>query len=223
MDMEKIGKAIINARKKAGLSQQELAEKTGVSPQAVSKWEADRAVPDVNNCIAMSRTLGVSLARLLDLEEEAASAPARRRFSVWPRRAGSGRMPRMNILVTIGLAIFPALFAAMLQPKNENELTPLDENAIRAIEKENLTVKKRPENATVGDYLNYSPIIALALVAMGFTYIVSAFMKKGLTALDFNLLNAIFLFTGILLYGNIANYVAAVKDNAPNAPVEKAE
>ena len=121
---------------------------------------------------------------------------------------------RMNIIVTIGLAIFPALFAAMLQPKNENELTPLDENAIRAIEKENLTVKKRPENATVGDYLNYSPIIALALVAMGFTYIVSAFMKKGLTALDFNLLNAIFLFTGILLYGNIANYVAAVKDAA---------
>ena len=48
----------------------------GVSRQAVSKWEADRAVPDVNNCIAMSRTLGVSLARLLDLEEEAASAPA---------------------------------------------------------------------------------------------------------------------------------------------------
>ena len=39
-------------------------------------------------------------------------------------------------------------------------------------------------------------------------------MKKGLTALDFNLLNAIFLFTGILLYGNIANYVAAVKDAA---------
>lgn len=45
MDMEKIGKAIINARKKAGLSQQELAEKTGVSPQAVSKWENGHNLP----------------------------------------------------------------------------------------------------------------------------------------------------------------------------------
>ena len=44
-------------------------------------------------------------------------------------------------------------------------------------------------------------------------------MKKGLTALDFNLLNAIFLFTGILLYGNIANYVAAVKDAAASPGV----
>ena len=71
-----LGERIASMRKEKGLSQEALGELVGVSRQAVSKWEADRAVPDVNNCIAMSRTLGVSLARLLDLEEEMASAPA---------------------------------------------------------------------------------------------------------------------------------------------------
>ena len=71
-----LGERIASMRKEKGLSQEALGELVGVSRQAVSKWEADRAVPDVNNCIAMSRTLGVSLTRLLDLEEETASAPA---------------------------------------------------------------------------------------------------------------------------------------------------
>lgn len=118
----------------------------------------------------------------------------------------------MNIAVTVALAIFPAVFAAMLQPKNPDEFMPLDENAVRAIEKEDLKVKRRPKNPTVGDVLNYSPLISLALCAMGFVYIFWAFSRKGLGALDFNMLNALFLFVGILLYGNIANYVQAVKD-----------
>lgn len=64
----------------------------------------------------------------------------------------------------------------------------------------------------MGDILNYSPILAWALGLLGFIYIFYAFYTKGFNALDFNLLNAIFLFGGILLYGNIANYVMAVKD-----------
>ena len=118
----------------------------------------------------------------------------------------------MNIAVTIGLAIFPALFACLLQPKDPSEFQPLEPEAIAAIEKEDLQIKKRPANATVGDILNHSPILAYLLVILGFAYIIWAFTNKGFAALDFNMLNAIFLFGGILLYGNIANYVAAVKD-----------
>lgn len=65
-----LGERIAGLRKEKGLSQEALGELVGVSRQAVSKWESDRAVPDVNNCIAMSRVLGVPLARLLELEEE---------------------------------------------------------------------------------------------------------------------------------------------------------
>lgn len=118
----------------------------------------------------------------------------------------------MNIGVTIALAVFPPLFAVLLLPKDKNLYQPLDNEAIAAIEKEDFQLKKRPEKPTVGEYLNYSPVLAYILVAFGFIYIIYAFYTKGLNALDFNMLNAIFLFGGILLYGNIANYIAAVQD-----------
>lgn len=118
----------------------------------------------------------------------------------------------MNICVTIALAIGPAVFATLLLPKDSAEFQPLSAEAVMAIEKEDLKLKKRPEQATVGDYLNYSPVLAWALGVLGFVYIFYAFYTKGFNALDFNLLNAIFLFGGILLYGNIANYTMAVRD-----------
>jgi len=64
-----LGERIAALRKEKGFSQEGLGEQIGVSRQAVSKWEADKAVPDVDNCIAMSKVFGVPLARLLELEE----------------------------------------------------------------------------------------------------------------------------------------------------------
>lgn len=52
-------------RKKQGLSQEELAEKIGVSRQAVSKWERAEASPDTDNLILLSKLYGVSLDELL--------------------------------------------------------------------------------------------------------------------------------------------------------------
>ena len=118
----------------------------------------------------------------------------------------------MNIGVTIALAILPPLMATLLLPKSPDLYQPLDEEAIAAIEKESLNLKGRPEHPTVGEFLNYSPVLAWALGILGFTYIGHAFYTKGLNALDFNMLNAVFLFGGILLYGNIANYMVAFKD-----------
>lgn len=64
-----LGERIGSLRKEKGLSQEALGELVGVSRQAVSKWESDKAVPDVNNCVSMSKVFGVSLAQLLDLED----------------------------------------------------------------------------------------------------------------------------------------------------------
>lgn len=66
-----LGERIATLRKEKGLSQEALGELVGVTRQAVSKWEADKALPDVNNCVAMSKVFGVSLSHLLDLEESA--------------------------------------------------------------------------------------------------------------------------------------------------------
>lgn len=61
---------IIELRKKNGWSQEELADKLGVSRQAVSKWEGAQAVPDMNRIIRLSEIFGVSTDLLLkdDLE-----------------------------------------------------------------------------------------------------------------------------------------------------------
>ena len=46
---------IINERKKLGWSQEELADKLGVSRQSVSKWEGAQSVPDLQRILEMSR------------------------------------------------------------------------------------------------------------------------------------------------------------------------
>ena len=61
---------IINLRKKAGMSQEELAYQLGVSRQAVSKWEGAQSIPDINKIIDMSVLFGVSTDYLLKDELE---------------------------------------------------------------------------------------------------------------------------------------------------------
>ena len=42
-----LGSSLNSARKKSGLSQEEVAEKLGVSRQTISKWELDETLPDI--------------------------------------------------------------------------------------------------------------------------------------------------------------------------------
>ena len=63
-----LGGRIQLARKAAGLSQEALGEHLGVSRQAVSKWESDAAVPELENLIAMSRLFGITVGVLLGVE-----------------------------------------------------------------------------------------------------------------------------------------------------------
>ena len=65
-----MGQRIGEQRKKLGISQEALGEKLDVSRQAVSKWESDGAVPDVDKLITMSKLFGVSVGWLLGVEEE---------------------------------------------------------------------------------------------------------------------------------------------------------
>lgn len=60
-----IAERLAARRKEAGLSQEGLAEKLGVSRQAVSKWERSESSPDTDNLIALAKLYGVSLDDLL--------------------------------------------------------------------------------------------------------------------------------------------------------------
>lgn len=66
---------LVGLRRKAGLSQEELASRLEVSRQAVSKWESGQTLPDLERAAALSRLFGVSLDYLLKEELEAPEAP----------------------------------------------------------------------------------------------------------------------------------------------------
>ena len=48
-------------RKENGMSQETLAEKLGVSRQAVTKWETELGLPDIDNMVAISKLFGITL------------------------------------------------------------------------------------------------------------------------------------------------------------------
>ena len=62
---------IINLRKKAGWSQEELAGRLGVTRQSISKWEGAQSVPDIEKIVQLSRLFSVTTDYLLkdELEE----------------------------------------------------------------------------------------------------------------------------------------------------------
>ena len=65
-----LGERIAYYRKKAGYSQEGLAERLGVSRQAISKWETGEATPDAERIIALAAALGISTDTLLLGKEE---------------------------------------------------------------------------------------------------------------------------------------------------------
>ena len=65
-DHLKLSDKIWVCRKKAGLSQEALAEKIGVSRQAISKWETGEASPEITKLPLRARTRGGRADRLLD-------------------------------------------------------------------------------------------------------------------------------------------------------------
>lgn len=71
-----LGQNIQAARKAKGLSQETLAEKIGVSRQALGKWEKDTALPGLDNLQALAAELGTGVDALLGAQAESPAAPA---------------------------------------------------------------------------------------------------------------------------------------------------
>ena len=76
-----MGEKILSMRKARGWSQEELAERIGVTRQAVSRWESNSAKPDADKIIAICDLFGVSADYLLweqYHEEMSMAVPSRR-------------------------------------------------------------------------------------------------------------------------------------------------
>lgn len=68
-----IGQNIASYRKKAGMTQEELSEKLGVTAQAISKWENDLSYPDLEIVRKLASIFGITVDQLLNGED---SVPA---------------------------------------------------------------------------------------------------------------------------------------------------
>lgn len=63
-----LGNHLMQARKKAGLSQEAVAEKLGVSRQTISKWETDETVPDIYQSKKLAKLYHLSLDELIEFD-----------------------------------------------------------------------------------------------------------------------------------------------------------
>ena len=63
-----LGNSLFHARKKCGLSQEEVAQRLGVSRQTVSKWETDETLPDIRQSKKMALLYNLSLDELIDFD-----------------------------------------------------------------------------------------------------------------------------------------------------------
>ncbi len=69
MNQEKIGKFIANKRKEQNLTQEQLAEKLGITSKAVSKWECGKGLPDASIMVELCKILKITVNDLLSGEK----------------------------------------------------------------------------------------------------------------------------------------------------------
>ena len=63
-----LGNSLYTARKKSGLSQEDVANKLGVSRQTISKWETNETLPDICQSKRMAQLYHLSLDELIDFD-----------------------------------------------------------------------------------------------------------------------------------------------------------
>lgn len=113
-----IGAKIAACRKRAGMSQEKLANELNISRQAVSRWETGEAVPDTEKVIQLSRIFHVTTDYLLlDIDEAPQSAAPAENSRETEQRAAEKQMKRQSMRMHFGwfLLIFGIIsFSATL-------------------------------------------------------------------------------------------------------------
>lgn len=106
----KLSEKLYTLRRRSGLSQEQAAERLGVSRQAVSKWEGGQSVPDPDKLVALSRLYGVTTDYLLleDAPEDAETPQALQA----PRSGPGAAIGLLLCLLGAGGLLFWGLTAA---------------------------------------------------------------------------------------------------------------
>ena len=111
MDTYITGTAIRTLREKKGLSQQQLAERIGVSSKAVSKWETAKGLPDITLIEPLAKELGVSVLELMSgdavINKNISSNILRSKFYVCPLCGNIIRTTGDTLISCCGITLPP--------------------------------------------------------------------------------------------------------------------
>ena len=128
MQIGEIGKGIAEKRKQAGLSQEELAKRLGLTRQAISRWESGAALPTVDNLVELARVLEVSVDELLQLtrEEKQAGLSAESVGLLLDEQAGrqEKRMKRLTwaLAAAAGVLVLGIVVSALISHRQVRRL-----------------------------------------------------------------------------------------------------
>lgn len=106
MDQIKIGAFIAKKRKVKNLTQEQLAQRLGVSNKSVSKWECGRCMPDYSVIELLCKELDVSIAQIFNGNDDNSSAIEDEKIqSIFNSMRQSEKLNKINKLIIIGILL----------------------------------------------------------------------------------------------------------------------
>ena len=156
MQIGEIGKGIAEKRKQAGLSQEELAKRLGLTRQAISRWESGAALPTVDNLVELARVLGVSVDELLQLtrEEKQAGLSAESVGLLLDEQAGrqEKRMKRLTwaLAAAAGVLVLGIVVSALISNRQVRRLESSMQNRIGSLNAEVSQMSNRISSEVAG-------------------------------------------------------------------------
>lgn len=128
-----LAEKLVSLRKQKGLTQMDLAERLGVSRQAISRWEVGAAVPSTDNLMVLSELYGVSVDYLL--HENADDSIPNIEFLTQEPNKKDGKDHRKKyryIVVCAAALVMVVVFITLVliiqgQMKKPDQVTPIGE------------------------------------------------------------------------------------------------
>ena len=118
MDQNKSGKFIAKLRKEKNMTQEQLAEKMGVSINAVSKWERGLSFPDVSLYRKLCKELGINIEELINGEKDNSEEAKEKAIISTVKEKEKIKKNSKKILIILSTIFVIILFGLMYYNKN---------------------------------------------------------------------------------------------------------
>lgn len=129
-----LGQRIQELRKGLSLSQEELGEKMGVSRQAISKWEGDQTIPELDKLISLSKLFGLTVGQLLGVEQPVPAPAANPKTSHRMKLLLAGMGTAILVLALVVGALWSQVLSLNRRTVLEEEYVLIDREIFQTAE-----------------------------------------------------------------------------------------